>query len=774
MSASTHQGASEFSRAMDTPSPLTAAALKLAADGWPVFPCKANKKPLTENGFKNASTNRETIETAFENPRAKLIGVPTGAASGFDVVDLDPRHGSDPWRVEHIGQLPDTRVHRTPGKDKDGIAPDMPGEHWLFRHFTGVVNDQNGNIADGVDVRGEGGYIIAAGPGYSVINDNEIAPWPIWLLEKALKLKQESKAARPAIEPRQKTEQLEKRYRAYVDTLLANVRHAGEGQKHGTLLANARALGGILAAAGISEADALAWLIDALPASVRDWNAAKKTASDGLKHGQAAPFDLEDRPGYGNKSSEPPPAGQAKARTSQKPSSASPLDGFDLTEDGIALAFTAEHQDLLRFDHTRGAWFQWTGKAWRQDETKLAFSWSRRICRRLAKQADAEGKVLAIMAKAATAASVERFAQSDPALAVTSAIWDRDPFLLGTPGGTVDLRTGELREPASDDHITKLTAVAPAVMPECPMWLAFLEQATNGDNGLIRFLRQWCGYCLTGDTREHALLFGYGSGGNGKGVFLNTVSRIMGEYARNAAMDTFTASSTDKHPTDLAMLRGARLVTASETEEGRAWAEARIKALTGGDTITARFMRQDFFEYVPHFKLTIIGNHKPVLKNVDDAAKRRFNVVPFVHRPARPDLQLEHKLKAEWPAILRWMIEGCLDWQMHGLVRPEVVKNTTAEYFSEQDTVNQWVTEFCTLGATQSDTLETLFKSWTAYAMANGEKPGTSKWFSQTLSRLGCTAVKDTPMNHGKRGFKGIAVTPVVKPSHNEPSADRE
>jgi len=454
--------------------------------------------------------------------------------------------------------------------------------------------------------------------------------------------------------------------------------------------------------------------------------------------------------------------------------SASPLDGFDLTEDGIALAFTAEHQDLLRFDHTRGAWFQWTGKAWRQDETKLAFSWSRRICRKLAKQAGTEGKMLAIMAKAATAASVERFAQSDPALAVTSAIWDRDPFLLGTPGGTLDLRTGELREPASDDHITKLTAVAPALMPDCPMWLAFLEQATNGDNTLIRFLRQWCGYCLTGDTREHALLFGYGSGGNGKGVFLNTVSRIMGDYARNAAMDTFTASATDKHPTDLAMLRGARLVTASETEEGRAWAEARIKALTGGDTITARFMRQDFFEYVPHFKLTIIGNHKPVLKNVDDAAKRRFNVVPFVHKPAKPDLQLEHKLKAEWPQILRWMIEGCLDWQMHGLVRPDVVTNSTAEYFSEQDIVSQWVAELCTLGATQSDTLDSLFKSWTAYALANGEKPGTSKWFSQTLARLGCEAVKSTPGARGKRGFKGITVTPVAAPSHHETAGDRD
>jgi putative DNA primase/helicase len=333
-----------------------------------------------------------------------------------------------------------------------------------------------------------------------------------------------------------------------------------------------------------------------------------------------------------------------------------------------------------------------------------------------------EGKTFVTLAKAATAAAVERFAQSDPTLAVTSSIWDNDPFLLGTPDGTLDLRTGILRAPNPQDFITSLTAVTPAPQATCPLWLNFLAEATGRDEGLIRFLQQWCGYCLTGDTREHALLFAHGPGGNGKGVFLNTVSRIMGDYARTAAMETFTASATDKHPTDLAMLRGARLVTASETEEGRAWAESRIKQMTGGDPIAARFMRQDFFEYVPNFKLTIIGNHKPVLRNVDEAARRRFNMVPFLFKPQKVDRQLEMKLRAEWPGILRWMIDGCLDWQKHGLIRPPVVINATAEYFSEQDTVSQWVEDCCTLGPRQSDTLKTLFKSWSGYAFANGEK----------------------------------------------------
>lgn len=577
----------------------------------------------------------------------------------------------------------------------------------------------------------------------------------------------------------------EKRYEAFRLKLLDTLRlQATEGQKHFALLRCATTLGGIQAAAGFPDETAVQWLLDALPDTVGDWRHATQTAKDGLARGRGQPIELPDRPHAGNggprpfgeaDARDPPPtdeaeacdppkpdAAEAKPQTKAKRKAATGLNGFDLTEDGIALAFAKEHQDHLRYDHSIGKWFQWTGKAWRQDETKLAFSWSRRTCRQLAKEAGAEDGQLATLAKAATAAAVERFAQSDPALAVTSTIWDRDTFLLGTPGGTFDLRSGELRDATREDYITKLTAVTPSETRNCPLWLAFLNQVTEGDAGLIRFLKQWCGYCLTGDTREHALLFAHGPGGNGKGVFLNIVRGIMGDYARNAAMDTFTASQSDRHPTDLAMLRGARLVTASETEEGRAWAEARIKALTGGDPITARFMRQDFFEFQPQFKLTIIGNHKPILRNVDEAARRRMNMAPFLYQPPNKDMELEGKLQKEAPAILRWMIDGCIDWQKNGLVRPDVVIEATAEYFSEQDTVHQWVEEACVMSPTQSETLAILFKSWSDYAVANGEKPGTTKWFNQTLARLGCESVKSTPGNRGKRGFKGIGIRPVA------------
>jgi putative DNA primase/helicase len=432
------------------------------------------------------------------------------------------------------------------------------------------------------------------------------------------------------------------------------------------------------------------------------------------------------------------------------------LDGFTLDEDGVALAFAAQHKDVLRYCHSTGAWFRWDGSRWLKEETKLAFDWARDICR----EANAAAlKPVRALTKAAAAAAVERFAQADRAFSVTAATWDTDPFLLCTPDGSVDLRTGELRPARQEDYCTKQTLVGPAATADHPLWSKFLAEATQGDVELQRFMQQIVGYALTGDTREHALFFVWGDGGNGKGVFLNTITNIFGDYAATAAMDTFTAAKGDRHPTDMAMLRGARLVSASETEEGRAWAEARIKQMTGGDPITARFMRQDFFTYRPQFKLLIIGNHKPELKNVDAAARRRFNMIPFVHKPPKPDRQLEEKLRAEYPAILRWMIEGCLDWQANGLVRPKAVTEATETYFQDQDVFQQWVDDCCAVGTGKYDTRASLYRSWEQWAKAHGEEPGSAKAFTQNMVRAGFTSTKNTPGYHGKRGFKGVCAT---------------
>jgi putative DNA primase/helicase len=409
-----------------------------------------------------------------------------------------------------------------------------------------------------------------------------------------------------------------------------------------------------------------------------------------------------------------------------------------VTEDGAALRFADQYRDQLRFCHSTGSWFEWTGAAWEVNRTGLAFQWARELARELAENEPA--KMRYTLSKTSFATGVERFARTDPVFAVTAEHWDRDPLLLGTPGGTVDLRNGRLSKADPNDGITKLLAVTPADRADCPQWLAFLDQATGGDPGLIRFLQQWCGYALTGLTTEHALVFIYGPGGNGKSVFLNVLTAILSAYAATAAMDTFTASKNDRHPADMAMLHGARLVTASETEEGRAWAEARIKQLTGGDPVTARFMRQDFFTFTPTFKLTIVGNHQPMLQNVDDAARRRFNIVPFTRKPECPDRDLEAKLKGEWPKILRWMIDGCLDWQTYGLQRPASVTEATKAYFSEQDMFTTWLEERCDVDPDNEHKFEgsgRLFSDWEAYAKSVGEPAGSIKSFSSRMRRHG-------------------------------------
>jgi putative DNA primase/helicase len=414
-----------------------------------------------------------------------------------------------------------------------------------------------------------------------------------------------------------------------------------------------------------------------------------------------------------------------------------PKDGV-VTEDSAAELFVKGNGQQIRYCHSTGAWFLWNGVRWQRDLTGATYQQVREITRELGEDQDSRGRK--VIGKTSFVSGVERFARSDRTVAVTVDFWDSNPWLLGTPGGAVDLQTGQPRGAMRSDGITKSTLCSPRETG-CPRWLHFLSETTGGDTDLIRFLQQWCGYGLTGITREHALVFVYGPGGNGKSVFLNVIAAIMGDYATTAAMDTFTAAHGDRHPTDLAMLRGARLVTASETEEGRPWAEARIKQLTGGDTISARFMRQNFFEFKPQFKLMIVGNHKPVLHNVDDAARRRFNIVPFMLTPERPDRDLEAALMTEAGGILLWMIEGCRDWQKNGgLERPASVQAATEAYFSDQDLFGQWLEDCCDLRRGEPhvwDKSADLFDSWTDYAHKAGDAPGTKKSFGQAMHRRG-------------------------------------
>jgi putative DNA primase/helicase len=429
------------------------------------------------------------------------------------------------------------------------------------------------------------------------------------------------------------------------------------------------------------------------------------------------------------------------------------LEPCAANEDAIADRFAEKFKDTLRYCHSWATWLRWDEICWVHDDRKLAFHFAREAAR----EANVDGK--ATPAKASTAAGVERFAQADPRLSTVSDDWDRDPFKLATPGGTVNLRTGENGPANPADHITKRTAVAPAPPGTAtPRWSKFLHDATKGDADLIAYLRRLLGYCLTGDTSEQMLGFFHGGGGNGKGVLVNTFTAILGDYATVAPMEAFTASKSDRHPTELAMLQGARFVTAQETEEGRGWNEPRIKQLTGGDPITARFMKMDFFTYVPMFKLILVGNNKPNLKSVDDAIRRRFQMVPFIHKPAAPDPKLTEKLRDEWSGILRWAIDGCLDWQRQRLNPPEIVLEATKTYFDDQDSFRVWLDEHCELGPNKADTTAALFASWRGWAARNGDDPGNARGFTARMTKAGFEPTKHTPGLHGRRGFKGVAL----------------
>jgi putative DNA primase/helicase len=276
-----------------------------------------------------------------------------------------------------------------------------------------------------------------------------------------------------------------------------------------------------------------------------------------------------------------------------------------------------------------------------------------------------------------------------------------------------------------------------------------------GNVELIAFLQRMAGYALTGLTREHAMFFLHGGGGNGKSVFIKTISGILGDYHRTAPIETFTASQIDKHPTDLAGLHGARLVTSVETEEGRRWAESKIKALTGGDTISARFMRQDFFDFTPQFKLLIAGNHKPGLRSVDEAIRRRFHLVPFIVTipPAERVKTLTEKLEAEWPGILAWMIDGCLQWQEIGLAPPAIVTEATNTYLASQDAFSEWIAERCERDREAWTGRTAAFESWSDWAAKVGEYAGSRQRFNDALEARGFEPRKRNT-GHGFLGFR--------------------
>lgn len=431
-------------------------------------------------------------------------------------------------------------------------------------------------------------------------------------------------------------------------------------------------------------------------------------------------------------------------------------DGADAADDAAPIYSdqwlaqqVIEHQHRnLRYVPQMGKWLVWEGNRWRLDDELLA-EWlvtrelravSQRILRRAGASAG-EQKEAAKLAKdicsAAKVHAVLGLVKRDRAIAVSVDSLDHDPWVLCTPGGLVDLKTGNLLAPDPDQLCTQQTAVAPAIEGAHPRWSAFLDEATGGDEALRSYLQRLCGYILTGMTSEQQLTFIWGDGGNGKSVFLNVLTGILGDYARIAAMTTFTATRNDRNSSDVASLAGARLVTATETAAGKRWDDQRVKSITGGEPIVARFLYQNEFTFTPKMKLVFSGNYKPELDDVASAMRRRVQMVEFNHKPKVVDRELGAKLQAEYPAILGWMVQGCLAWQAEGLRPPASVLDTTEEYFEDEDMLGRWIREYTEEVADAMTETMVLYGAWKRFAESVGAFYGSGKRFSSMMVQRG-------------------------------------
>mgnify|MGYP002345432775 FL=1 len=421
---------------------------------------------------------------------------------------------------------------------------------------------------------------------------------------------------------------------------------------------------------------------------------------------------------------------------------------FPMTDMGNAQRLVALFGHGLRYCHLWSKWLVWDGRRWSVDTTGGIVRCAKETARAIREEAaDAENedqakKLMAWAIKSESDARIKAMmtlAESEPGIPVTPEELDADPWLLCVSNGVIDLRTGEIREHRRDDLITKWTPVAYDERAECPRWLAFLEQIMGSKASLVQFLQRTTGYSLTGVTGERALFFLYGMGANGKSTFLETIKAMLGDYAMRTPTETLLAKHDGAIPNDVARLKGARFVSASEAEEGKRLAESLVKALTGGDTISARFMRSEWFDFKPEFKLWLATNHKPIIRGTDKGIWDRIKLIPFEVRipDEEQDKRLPAKLMEELEGVLAWAVQGCLDWQQHGLGMPDEVRAAVDDYRAEMDILATFMDDRCIVQRGEKVGSTALYEAYKAWCDGSGERAMSQKSLSTRLKERG-------------------------------------
>lgn len=698
------------------------AALDYARHGFRVFPlhtvnddgtcscgdlncANAGKHPRTQTGFKQATMDDFEIRRFWTRWPDANIGIAT--SDGLGVIDVDPRAGGD----ESVARL--ERDHdRLPNAYE--VATGGGGRHLYVRVPEGT---RSRTLAQGVDFKAEGGYVVAppsrhaSGNEYVLVSAGEIPPAPEWLLTLVHVRRNGSAPLRKELR---------------------------EGERNAALAS----IAGSLRNKGLEREE-----IEAALSTINETRC------------------------------EPPLAHEEVARIAESIARYEVPDrSFPYTDYGNAERLVDAHGDDLL--HVAGVgWHTWDGKRFQRDDDGAVERLMKQRVRAMYAEAaqmqdpdDRERHVKHALRSEAAArlhASIDLAKSERPVIARPSDL-DAHPFLLNVANGTLDLRTAELREHRRGDRLTKITACVYVEGAESDLWRAFLARIFGDDEDLISFARRAVGYSLTASTSEEVLFFAHGPAATGKSTFIEAIKACLGDYAATADFETFLKKHGDASVRpDIARLAGRRFVSSIEVEEGKRLAEGLVKQVTGGDTVTARFLYREAFEFAPQFKLWLGANARPHVRADDAAMWRRILQLPFVEviPTDERDPSLKRRLKHDptaQTAILTWAVDGCVEWQETGLNVPARVREYTEEYRQENDPFGQWFDDCCILDAHAFTTSADLRQSYEAWAHEVGATVHKQKALAQALKERGCESGKDS---RDRRGWRGIRVTNIVRVS---------
>lgn len=456
------------------------------------------------------------------------------------------------------------------------------------------------------------------------------------------------------------------------------------------------------------------------------------------------------------------------------------IDALDATDIRNGERFAEMHHGRALFIAQWGKWVAWDGTRYQLDHANLRVTeFAKETVRMVedptwAKKSGARERLSAMVALAA----------SEAGMSIQHERLDQEHMLLNLRNGTLDLRTGKIRAHDPKDLLTMIGGAKFDASARAPRWQRFLEEITDGGVEVQKYLQRFAGYCLTGSVTEHMLLFAFGDGRNGKGTFLRRLMGILGEYAIPARQELLMATHGEQHPTIRASLFRKRLVAISEIDQGRRWAEADLKEMTGGDKLSARRMREDDWSFDPTHKFFVSGNHKPDIRGNDNGVWSRIKLVGFpvnFEERGTLDRTLDATLDEETSGILNWAIEGCLEWQSKGLAEPAAVTDAVKTYREEEDALGEFFAEYCEFGSPDLPRYRakrgTIRKAYQAWCEETGAKPWTPRVFWRAVRERKeieeASSVRELAGGNPDRGFKGVHVlTELERGDRGEDQSD--